>query len=366
MNHFHRHAIACIAALLAVSTSALAQFVVPRPQPGAPSAPPLTSPSAAPPAATTPAITPAAADPAATRTPRSIDRIIAVVNDEVITVNEVKHRTLVAEAQLKRQKIQPPSREVLERQVLERMIVDRAQLQLAKETGVRVDDATVNAALARIAESNGMNVQTMRQRLEADGVSFTQFREDIRQDIVLNRLREREVDARVQISDSELDNFIAEQSGLAADAEEINLAQILLRLPENTTPQRLDEARKRADEIIAQLKAGAEFARLGELRRSIEQTSLEEGREVGNTTGFIRGFNKSLARTGIGAFEIITSPIPPFDPIATDYMSENPVYPDSYAPGLPSDSIFATDTYVGFGGGDIVPLVPGSRFRIFD
>ncbi|MGH6623480.1 MAG: peptidylprolyl isomerase, partial [Burkholderiaceae bacterium] len=197
-----------------------------------------------------------------TRASRPVDRINAVVNEEVITANEVRRKTLLAEAQLKRQKIQPPPRDVLERQVLERMIIDRAQLQLAQETGVRVDDATVNAALLRIAESNQMTVPAMRQRLESEGLSYAQFREDIRQDIILNRLREREVDNRIQISDSELDNFIAEQAGVAADSEEVNLAQILLRVPENATPQRIDESRQRADELVAQLKGGAEFARL--------------------------------------------------------------------------------------------------------
>ena len=194
--------------------------------------------------------------------PRAIDRIVAVVNDEVVTANEVRARTRMAEVQLRRQKIQPPAADVLERQVLERMIVDRAQLQLARETGVRVDDATVNATLARIAESNGLSVQTLRQRLETDGVSFTQFRDDIRQDIILNRLREREVDSRIQISDSELENFIAAQAGVAADSEEINLAQILLRVPENSPADRIDTTRQRADELIAQLKSGTDFARV--------------------------------------------------------------------------------------------------------
>ena len=193
---------------------------------------------------------------------RQLDRIIAVVNDEVITSNELRMRAAVAEAQLRRQKIQPPPREVIERQVLERMIVDRAQLQLARETGVRVDDGTVNAAIGRVAESNGLTVPALRQRLEADGISYNQFRDDIRQDIILNRLREREVDSRVQVSDTEVDNFIAEQAGVAADAQEVNLAQILLRVPENSDSARIDETRKRAEEIFAQVKSGADFARL--------------------------------------------------------------------------------------------------------
>ena len=132
--------------------------------------------------------------------------------------------------------------------------------QLARETGVRVDDATVNATLGRIAESNGLSVQALRQRLEADGVSFTQFRDDIRQDIILNRLREREVDSRVQISDSELENFIAAQSGVSTDAEEINIAQILLRVPENSPSDRVDATRARAEELMTQIKGGGDFA----------------------------------------------------------------------------------------------------------
>jgi peptidyl-prolyl cis-trans isomerase SurA len=204
----------------------------------------------------------ATANTPAPRTSRPIDRIVAVVNDEVITANELRSRTRLAEAQLRRQKIQAPAADVLERQVLERMIVDRAQIHLARETGVRVDDATVNATIGRIAESNGLTVQVMRQRLEADGVPFARFREDVRQDIILNRLREREVDSKIQITDSELDNFIAEQSGVAADVQEVNLGQILLRVPENASSDRIDTARKRADELAAQLKDGADFARL--------------------------------------------------------------------------------------------------------
>ena len=255
------------AVLTVSSTFAVAQS--PRVQPSTPVTP---APAATIPATTIPAPTiPAASTPVtpstspastAPRTSRALDRIVAVVNDEVITANELRMRATIAEAQLKRQKIQTPSRDVLEQQVLERMIIDRAQMQLARETGVRVDDATVNAAIGRVAESNGMTVPALRQRLETDGVSFGQFREDIRQDIVLNRLREREVDSRIQISDSELETFIAEQAGIAADGQEVNLAQILLRVPENADSNRIETTRRRAEELLGQLKDGADFARL--------------------------------------------------------------------------------------------------------
>jgi peptidyl-prolyl cis-trans isomerase SurA len=141
-------------------------------------------------------------------------------------------------------------------------------------------------------------------------MSFARFREDVRQDIILNRLREREVDSRIQITDSELDNFIAEQSGVSADSQEVNLGQILLRVPENASPDRIDAARKRADELVGQLKDGADFARLaasysnapealqgGELGwRNIERLptlfiDATKGLKVGEVSGVVRSPN---------------------------------------------------------------------------
>ncbi len=195
-------------------------------------------------------------------TTRLLDRIVAVVNDEVITQVELQARVAIAEQQLRRQRINPPARDVLTRQVLERMIIDRAQLQLAKETGVRVDDATVNAAIARIAEQNGMSLPAFRERLEREGVAFARFREDVRDDIIMARLRDREVDSRIQVAEGEIDNFLAAQTGAEAGATEYNIAQILLRVPEAVSAQRIEEIRKRAEDLLAQLKAGADFARL--------------------------------------------------------------------------------------------------------
>jgi peptidyl-prolyl cis-trans isomerase SurA len=202
---------------------------------------------------------------AQTRTPAAtklLDRIVAVVNDEVITQVELQTRVQIAEQQLRRQRITPPARDVLTRQVLERMIVDRAQLQLARETGVRVDDATVNATIARIAEQNGLTLPAFRERLERDGVGFARFREDVRDDITLARLRDREVDSRIQVAEGEIDNFLAAQAGVAAGATEYNIAQILLRVPEAVSAQRIEEIRSRAEDLLTQLKAGADFGRL--------------------------------------------------------------------------------------------------------
>ena len=109
-----------------------------------------------------------------------------------------------------------------------------------------------------------------------------------------------------------------------------------------------------------------EVTRLGELRRSTEQAALFYSPDVAYTTGFIKGLNRTIVRTGVGIYEMVTFPIPPYDPVLTSYLSPNTVYPDNYTPNLLEDSSFATDTNLGFSGGDVHPFVPGSRFRIFD
>jgi peptidyl-prolyl cis-trans isomerase SurA len=189
------------------------------------------------------------------------DRIVAVVNDEVITLRDLADRVRVARGQLLRQKVAPPPEDVLERQVLERLIIDRAQVQFARESAIRVDDVQLDRAVSRIASDNNMTMTQFRDVLERDGIAFAKFREDMRNDILIARVREREVDSRVAISEGEVDNFIAESDGSrAGDAStELNLAQILVRVPENATPEQLAERRSRADEALKRLRAGGEF-----------------------------------------------------------------------------------------------------------
>lgn len=109
-----------------------------------------------------------------------------------------------------------------------------------------------------------------------------------------------------------------------------------------------------------------EIVRAGEFRRTMEQTALFDSPDEAYTTGFIRGINRSLARTGVGIYEIVTAPFPPYDPVMTHYLAPGPVYPDNYQPGLMADAMFSPDTYFGFSGGDVAPMLPGSRFRVFD
>jgi putative exosortase-associated protein (TIGR04073 family) len=114
------------------------------------------------------------------------------------------------------------------------------------------------------------------------------------------------------------------------------------------------------------IRNATEFARMGEWRRSVEQTALFEGPERAYSTGMVKGFSRSLVRTGVGVYEIITAPFPPYDPVLTHYITPDPVYPASFKPDWIADQTMATDTHMGFSGGDIAPMMPGSRFRVFD
>ena len=109
-----------------------------------------------------------------------------------------------------------------------------------------------------------------------------------------------------------------------------------------------------------------EIVRGGEMRRTMEQTALFDSPDTAYHTGFLRGVHRSLARTGIGIYEVVTFPFPPYRPVFTKHFAAQPVYPDNYTPNLMEDSMFATDTYTGFSGGDTAPFIPGSRFQIFE
>jgi len=190
-----------------------------------------------------------------------VERIVAVVNKEVITASELAERVAFAERQLRRQNIALPERTVLERQMLERLILDKAQLQLAADTGLRVDEVQLDRAVQRIAESNKATLAEFRRRLEEDGVAFDKFRAEVRQQILLTRLREREVDDRVQVSDSEIDIYLADEQ-TAAGAVEYDAAHVLVRIPEQATPERIEQARARAEKARADALGGGDFARL--------------------------------------------------------------------------------------------------------
>lgn len=190
------------------------------------------------------------------------DRIVAVVNSEAITVNELRSRLAIVERQLRAQGVQLPPRDVLEKQLLERMIIDRAQMQFARENGLQISDGEVDAALRRIADSNRMNVADFRNALERDGITWAKFREDIRQEITLARLRDREVDNRLSISEDEIDGYLENLAKAGGSGDVVQVAHIIVRVPEQANAMQLERSRNRALQAVEQLKAGEEFGRV--------------------------------------------------------------------------------------------------------
>ncbi len=192
-----------------------------------------------------------------------IDQIAVVVNDDVITRHELSSYLAKVKDQLKHQGTPLPAAKELEKQVLERMILDKLQLQFARETGVRVDDNQLDKAIGRIAQQNNYaSLADFRAKLVKDGVDYKKFREEIRNEIIFSRLREREVDSKLVVSDSEVENYLEMQKKQGGKSEEVELAHILVQIPEQATPDKIKDSRKRADDAWQQLKGGASFAQV--------------------------------------------------------------------------------------------------------
>ncbi len=213
----------------------------------------LTSPVLAPTSAT-------ASVKAAAQARQTVDAIVAVVNTDVITQQELASRMRNVMQRMKLQNIELPQTAELQQQLLERMILECAEVQLAKENGIVVDDVFLDRAISRIAEQNKMSMPDFQRQLEHDKIPYLAFRDEIRQEILLQRLREREVDNKIQILESEVDNYLAVEAGNKQAVQELDLAQILIQLPENATSAQIVQRTKRVEEAMQQIKSGGNFA----------------------------------------------------------------------------------------------------------
>ncbi len=188
-----------------------------------------------------------------------VDRIVAVVNNEPITATQLRASLERAIRRLAQQGTELPPREALERQMLERLILERAQLQRARELGLQVDEGMLERAIGRVADNNRMTLEALRNALDKDGIPWRRFRDEIRTELLLQRLREREVDSRIVVTEAEVDNFIATNPD-AFSGREYRLAHILLRAPEGASPAQLDALLARAKQIQRRLEEGEDFA----------------------------------------------------------------------------------------------------------
>lgn len=233
----------------------------------APAAAKAAPPSAAPaPAAA--AVAPVAAAPkpapvAAPAAPREADYIVAVVNSEPITNHEVRARAARAEREMRERSLPLPPAAELRQQILERLIAERAQLQYAREIGLKVDASMLAQAELSVARQNQMgSIDELHRRIEQEGISVPEFQADLRNQVLLARLREREIEPRLRVTDAEIDAFIREQTGAQAGTPEINLAMILIAVPEHADDAEVARLKARADEVARRARAGEDFAQL--------------------------------------------------------------------------------------------------------
>lgn len=191
-----------------------------------------------------------------------MDRIVAIVDQAVVTEQELESRIATVTAQFKKQGAELPAEAILRKQILERLITDTLQLQYAAQTGLKVDDNQLDKTIGRIAEQNQLSLAEFTEALAKDGVSMTKFRADIRNEITLARLREREVDGRVNVSESEIDNFLTSQAANNENQDEYEIAHLLIRTPEEGATEEIQKAKSKVDTALTELKAGVSFAKV--------------------------------------------------------------------------------------------------------
>ena len=205
-----------------------------------------------------------------------LDRIVAVIDNDVVMESELDSRVESVHRQLADRNITLPPASVLKKQVLEQLILENIQLQLGERGGIRIDDWTLTDAINRIAERNNMSVDEFRKSLEVDGLSFVEAREEIRRELILNRVRQRQVAQRIQVSEQEVDNFLSSPEGQSQLQTEFRLGHILIATPDNPSPEQIKSIEAEANSVYDQLKNGANFQEMA-VAHSKGQNALNGG-----------------------------------------------------------------------------------------
>ncbi|MCP3674870.1 MAG: molecular chaperone SurA [Gammaproteobacteria bacterium] len=191
-----------------------------------------------------------------------LDKVIVLVEDDVILDSELKRKTKQVTQQLLANKAELPSDEALKKQILERLIIDQIQLQMANRAGIRVSDEELNAALVRISEGNQATIAQMKEQLEADGMNFTLFREDIRKEILISRVRQGSVSRKIFISEQEVDDILVLMEGQGSSNIQYHLRHLMVAIPETSGPDEIDKARAKVASITQRFKDGTDFTQL--------------------------------------------------------------------------------------------------------
>jgi peptidyl-prolyl cis-trans isomerase SurA len=205
-----------------------------------------------------------------------VDGIAAVVDDDVITRAELQSRLQVITKQLRAKGTPLPPMAVLQRQMLERMIIEQLQLAQAKQLGITVDDEELNKVIDRIAEQNKLTLLQFRDALQDEGLSFAAFREEIRKEVIITRLRNNQVAKRIDVSPQEIDHLLETQRRDQSENEELHLQHILISLPTDASPEQIATGRKKVTQLLEELRAGADFATVA-ISHSAGPKALEGG-----------------------------------------------------------------------------------------
>ena len=205
-----------------------------------------------------------------------LDRIVAVVNNDVIVESELGSRMRLVKEQLRQGGTALPPDDVLKKQVLERLVLERLQIQIAERNGMRVEEETLNQAVDRVAKQNNFTLAQFKDILERDGFDFARFREDIRNEILISRLQQRQVQNRITVTDRDIDNYLSTMEKQGADASAYQISHILVAVPEAASSETIADAQKKAEAIVDELRNGADFAKVA-VAESDGQQALQGG-----------------------------------------------------------------------------------------
>ena len=207
---------------------------------------------------------------------QSLNRVVAIVDNDVVMQSQLDARLREVQKTIAQRGAALPPEHVLSQQVLERLIIENIQLQIGDRSGIRITDEELNQAIGTIAQRNGMSIEQFRAALAKDGLSYTDARDQVRREMIISRVRQRRVAERIQVTDQEVQNFLASDMGKMQLSEEFRLANILIPVTEGASSQDIQAADRQARELYQQLQQGADFAQLA-IARSASETALEGG-----------------------------------------------------------------------------------------
>jgi peptidyl-prolyl cis-trans isomerase SurA len=205
-----------------------------------------------------------------------LDRVAATVNEGVVLSSEVDEQMQMLTERLRQQKVDMPPQNVLRQQVLDRLVLQELQMQRANRAGIKVSDEVLNNALRDLAEQNRIQLSQLPDALASQGIDYASYRDGMRKELAMQMLRQRDVFARISVSPREIDQFIERQKKMPSAENEYNISHILIAVPQAATPDQLEEAEKKANDVYAKATGGGDFAQLA-VANSNAQTALEGG-----------------------------------------------------------------------------------------